>query len=59
MTRKQRSEHMKAIWVRRRAAKSALTVTKPKDELDRLSEIVRLMQELSVAGRQYLVNRFM
>lgn len=68
MTRKKRqeaSQRMKQIWAKRKALKdlnesaTQYAAAKPMDELDRLSEIVRLMNELSPAGRQYLVNRFM
>lgn len=71
--RQQASERMKQIWAKRKAV-SAVTVTGSSsngntmtvvtpdayaDEFDRLRKIVDLMNELSTAGKQYLVNRFM
>jgi hypothetical protein len=67
MTRKKRqqaSERMKQIWAQRKAKSgteiqlTAQPVTPP-TELQVLEGIIRLMDTLSPAGRQYLVNRFM
>lgn len=67
MTRKQKtamSARMKQIWAQRKAKSGteiqlkAQPVTPP-TELQVLEGIIRLMDTLSPAGRQYLVNRFM
>lgn len=69
MTRKKRQEashRMKQIWAKRKALKdlnksaTEYAAAKPMDsEVGKLIEIIDLMDGLSAAGRQYLVNRFM
>lgn len=66
MTRKKRqqaSERMKQIWAKRKAAAVEIdppaTAETPTGELVTLAKIICLMGDLTPAGKQYLVNRFM
>jgi hypothetical protein len=69
MTRKERSERMKQAWVRRRANAlkpdpevAAMTISRAPStataELKWMRTVVTLLEKLSPAGRQYVINRF-